>query len=78
MLLGMCLPNAKEVKTNQNAKLWILCKAFVNTLMHKHVYCGIMNCLISSHEEALKKSRCISDNAHRSVGLHSGRREYDL
>lgn len=27
----MCSPNAKEVKTNQNAKLWVSCKAFVNT-----------------------------------------------
>lgn len=28
---GMCFPDAKEVKTNQNAKLWVSCKAFVNT-----------------------------------------------
>lgn len=43
---GMCFPNAKEVKTNQNAKLWISCKAFVNTHMQKVVYFSLMTYLI--------------------------------
>ena len=48
----MCFPNAKEVKANQNAKLWISCKAFVNTPMQKLVYFGLMNYL-TSHLEAI-------------------------
>lgn len=35
---GMRFPNAREVKTNHSAKLWISCKASVNRPIRKLVY----------------------------------------
>ncbi len=73
---GMHFPNAKEVKTNQNAKLWISCKAFVNTPMQTLVYFSQMTYVILllslSGDSSALKSHCKSDEGQRSVRLHSG------
>lgn len=81
---GMHFPNAKEVKTNQNAKLWISCKAFVNTPLQTLVYFGF-SC---SHYQVIPrlwevtatqlKVREVSDYIQESGVCRADIREYDV
>lgn len=75
----MCFPNTKEVKTDQNAKLCISCKAFVNTPEQKLVYFNLMTYLIlllslSDHYQLWEvtatqmKVREVSDYGQECIG----------